>query len=49
MTDHNGELPQCSTCVEARGLSDTERVGGAQCSMATLAERTPASDRVLTS
>lgn len=47
MVDHDGELLLCGTCMEARGLDDAGLVDGAQRStMATLAERTLACDRV---
>jgi uncharacterized protein involved in oxidation of intracellular sulfur len=43
-----GELLLCGTCMDARGLADADLIDGAQRStMATLAERTLASDRVL--
>lgn len=43
-----GEVLLCGTCMDARGLSDEELMEGARrSSMAELAERTVAADKVL--
>jgi uncharacterized protein involved in oxidation of intracellular sulfur len=44
----NGEILLCGTCMDARGIADTELVEGARRStMDELAERSLAADRVL--